>query len=78
MSCGSYRGVNLLEQEHAAKIVEMVLERQILALINLNRTQFGFMPGRGTMDAIFIVRRMPEEYYKKLFMIRHLIELHER
>ena len=27
--------------------------------------QFGFMPGKETMDAIFIVRRMKEEYQKK-------------
>ena len=60
MSCGSYRGVKLLE--HAMKIVERVLERRIRTLINLNEMQFGFMPGKGTVDAIFIVRRMQEEY----------------
>ena len=27
--------------------------------------QFGFMPGKETVDAIFIVRRMQEEYQKK-------------
>ena len=27
--------------------------------------QFGFMPGKGTVDAIFIERRMLEEYQKK-------------
>ena len=31
-------------------------------LINLNEMQFGFMPGKGTVDAMFIVRRMQEEY----------------
>ena len=60
MSCGSYRGVKLLK--HAMKIVERVLERQIRTLVNLNEMQFGFMPGKGTVDAIFIVRRMQEEY----------------
>ena len=63
MSCGSYRGVKLLE--HAMKIVERVLERRIRILVNLNEMQFGFMPGKGTVDAIFIVRRMQEEYQKK-------------
>ena len=47
------------------KIVEMVLERRIRTLINLNKMQFGFIPGKGTVDAIFIVRRMQEEYQKK-------------
>ena len=63
MSCGSYRGVKLLE--HAMKIVERVLERRIRTLVNLNEMQFGFMPGKETVDAIFIVRRMQEEYQKK-------------
>ena len=26
---------------------------------------FGFMPGKGTVDAIFIVRRMQKDYQKK-------------
>ena len=63
MSCGSYRGVKLLE--HAMKVVERILERKIRTLVNLNDMQSGFMPGKGTMDAIFIVRRMQEEYQKK-------------
>ena len=51
MSCRSYRGVKLLE--HAMKIVERVLERRIQTLGNLNEMQFGFMPGKGTVDAIY-------------------------
>ena len=62
MSCGSYKGVKLLE--NAVKIVERVLERRIRTLVNLNEMQFGFMPGIETVDAIFIVR-MQEEYQKK-------------
>ena len=33
--------------------------------------QFGFMPGRGTTDALFVVQRMQEKYCnkkKKLYM----------
>ena len=68
MSCGSYRGVKTLE--YAMKIVERVLESQIQTLVNLNKMQFEFMPGKGTVDAIFIVRRMQQEYQKdkKLYM----------
>ena len=62
MSCGSYNGIKLLE--HAMRIIERVLERRIQTLINLNKIQFGFMPGKGTVDAVFIVRRMQEEYQK--------------
>ena len=62
MSCGSYREAKLLE--HAIKIVERVIEKRIRTLVNLNKMQFGFMPGKGKVDAIFIVR-MQEEYQKK-------------
>ena len=47
------------------KIVERVLERRIRTLINVNKMQFGFVPAKGTVEAIFIVRRMQEEYQKK-------------
>ena len=63
ISYESYREVKLLE--HAIKIVEGVLERRMQTLINLSKMQFGFMPGKGTVEAIFIVRRMQEEYQKK-------------
>ena len=46
------------------KILERVLEKQIQTLVNLNKMRFGFMPGKGTVDTIFIVR-MQEEYQKK-------------
>ena len=63
MSCGSYRKEKLLE--HAMKIVLKVTERRIRTIINLNKMQFGYMPGKRTVNAIFIVRRMREKYQKK-------------
>ena len=55
MSCGSYRGVKLLE--HAIQIGERVLERRIQTPISLNSMQFKFIPEKGKVNAIFIVRR---------------------
>ena len=69
MDCGAYRGVKLLE--HAMKIVERVLEKRIKELVKVDDMQFGFMPGKGTVDALFILRRMQEEFRgkeKKLYM----------
>ena len=68
ISCEAYRGVKLLE--HTMKIVERIIERRIRTLINLNKMPFEFIPGKGTVDAIFIGRRMQEEYPKdkKLYM----------
>ena len=61
MSCGSYRGVKLLD-------LERVVERRLRTLINVNKMHFEFMPRKGTVDAIFIGRRMQEEYQKKLYL----------
>ena len=36
-------------------MIERVLERQKRTLINLNKMQFEFMPGKGIVDAIFSV-----------------------
>ena len=68
-NCNTYRGVKLLE--HAMKIVEKVLERRIRELVNVDSMQFGFMPERGTTDALFVVRRIQDKYRdkkKKLYM----------
>ena len=69
MSCGSYRGVKLLE--HAMKVVERILEKRLRSIAGVDEMQCGFMPGKGTTDALFTVRRLQEEYRaknKKLFM----------
>ena len=52
-NCHSYRGVKLLE--HAMKIIEGVLDTRIQELVNIDSMQFGFMPGRGMTDALFVV-----------------------
>jgi len=66
MNCGSYRGVKVLE--HCMKIVERVLERRIRSLVNLE-TQFSFMPGKGAMDALFIVRRISSKREKDAYVV---------
>ena len=47
------------------KIVERVLEKRVRELVNIDLMQFGFMPRRGTTDALFVERRMQEEYRDK-------------
>ena len=63
LACGSYRGIKLLDQ--VMKILERVLEKRIRERVTLDEMQFGFRPGRGTMDAIFIVRQMQEKFLAK-------------
>ena len=57
--------------EHGMKIVERVLERRIREVVDVNEMQCGFMPGKGTVDALFMVRMLQEKYdrkQKKLYM----------
>ena len=35
-------------------------------IVSVDEMQFGFMPVRGTIDAVFILRRMQEEYHTKV------------
>ena len=53
-NCNAYKGVKLLE--HAIKIVKTVLERRIREIVNVDGMHFDFMPGKGTTNAMFIVR----------------------
>ena len=39
------------------KIVERVLEKRIRELVKVDDMQFGFMPEKGTTDALFILRK---------------------
>ena len=69
MDCRACRGVKLLEL--AMKIVKRVLEMRIRELVKVDDMQFGFMPGKVTTDALYILRRMQEEFRgreKKLYM----------
>jgi len=56
---GNYRGIKLLEI--ALKVYERVTERRIRETVHIHSNQFGFMPGRGTIDPIFILRQVQEK-----------------
>ena len=61
--CGSYRAIKLLEQP--MKVLERVLEKRIRCQVSIDNMQFGFMPGKGTTDAIFIMRQVQEKHQAK-------------
>ena len=63
LECGSYRGIKLLE--HVMKILERVIDRRVRDMVKIDDMQFGFMAGKGTTDAIFIVRQLQEKYMAK-------------
>ena len=63
LECGSYRGIKMLE--HVMKIFERVIEVRVRGKVKIDNMQFGFMKGKGTTDAIFIVRQLQERYLAK-------------
>ena len=44
------------------KLLKWVLDFNIREMVNIDEMQFGFVPGRGTTDAIFIVCQLQEKY----------------
>ena len=57
---GNYRGLKLTDQ--VMKVLERVLDSAIRQMVDINKIQYGFVPGRGTTDAIFTVRQLQEKY----------------
>jgi hypothetical protein len=56
--------------EYCLKILEKIVEERLRKTTKIDEMQFGFMPGKSTVDAIFIVRQLYEkalEGNKKLF-----------
>ena len=52
------------------KVFEKVIEKKIKGKVSIYSMQFGFMPGRGTIDTIFIAQQLQERYLgikKKLY-----------
>jgi len=48
--------------DHVMKLLERVLESYIREMVSIDEMQFGFVPGKGTTDAIIIVRQLQEKY----------------
>ena len=57
---GNYRELKLTDR--AMKLLERVLDFQIRQMVNIDEIQYGFVPGRGTTNAIFIVLQLQEKY----------------
>ena len=68
--CGNYRGIKLML--HTMKILERSLREGLGKKTTTGDEQFGFMPGRGTTDAIFVLRKLMEKHLenpKELHMV---------
>ncbi|CAL5426828.1 unnamed protein product [Camellia sinensis] len=62
-NCNNYRGIKLMC--HKMKVWERVMERRLRYITKVSENQFGFMPGRSTMEAIYLLKRIIEKYREK-------------
>src|SRR5437899_221963 len=63
LECSSYRGIKLLEP--VLKVLERVIEARLRKTVKVDEMLFEFCPGKGTTDAIFIVRQVQEKFLGK-------------
>ena len=70
LDCENCRGIMMIF--HTMKIWERVIDRRLREETTIGEEQFGFMPGRGTTDAIFAARQVMgkhREMQKELHMV---------
>ena len=58
--CGNYRGIKLIS--HTMKVRERIIETRLRGRVEISKQQYGFMPGKGTTDAMFALRMLMEKY----------------
>ncbi|GJS60272.1 retrovirus-related pol polyprotein LINE-1 [Tanacetum coccineum] len=61
--CSNYRGIKLLS--HTMKLWERVIERRLRRETLVSENQFGFMPGRSSVEAIHLIRSLMEKYMER-------------
>ena len=55
-NCTNYQGIKLMS--HTMKLWERVIENCLRRVTTVSKNQFGFMSGRSTMEAIFLIRQL--------------------
>ena len=63
LECGNFRGIKLME--HAMKLLEKILEKRLRELVSVDDMQFGFSPGKGTIDAVFVIKQLQEKHLER-------------
>ena len=70
LNSNSNRGIKLLE--HAFKLYKRTLDGCLREVVSIDKMQYGFMPGRGTVDVVVVLRKLSEKFRsknKKLFFV---------
>ena len=58
--CGNYREIKLMS--HTMKVWERIIEARLKDRVEISKQQYGFMPGKGTTDAMFALKMLMEKY----------------
>ena len=58
--CGNYRGIKLMS--HTMKVWERIIKARLRDRVEISKQQYGYMPGKGTTDAMFALRMLMEKY----------------
>ena len=53
------------EERKAMKVFERIIEARLREKVDIDNMQFDFSAGKGTTDAILIVRQLQEKYLEK-------------
>ncbi|GJW00939.1 retrovirus-related pol polyprotein LINE-1 [Tanacetum coccineum] len=61
--CSNYRGIKFIG--HTMKFWERVIERRLRRETTASENQFGFMPGRSSVEAIHLIRSLMEKYRER-------------
>ena len=61
--CNNFRGIKLLS--HTMKLWERVVKRRLREDVSILENQFSFMPGRSTIETIYLLRKLMGLYRDK-------------
>ena len=58
-----YRGIKFLD--YVFKLYDKVLDRCLREVADIDKVQYGIVPRRGSVDAVFVLRRVTEKFRAK-------------
>ena len=61
LECNNFRGIKLLS--HTLKLWERVVENRLRSMVNISERQYGFQPGKSTIQPLFCLQ-MPQEKHR--------------